>query len=148
MVVVKGRREELPRSFRRGLFSTKELYWGGFARTIVLPEEIDVDSAEATGETRSSQKNFETSKNRQKTSGKIASQVGSLAEIGYLNEWWCRGPGSNRRPLPLQANALPTELPRHIMVHQNSRATKSLLWECVVADFKRLSRVARYGRIK
>jgi hypothetical protein len=26
----------------------------------------------------------------------------------------CRGPGSNRRPLPLQGNALPTELPRHL----------------------------------
>ena len=27
----------------------------------------------------------------------------------------CLGPGSNRRPLPLQGNALPTELPKHLV---------------------------------
>ena len=28
-------------------FFVQELYWGGFSRTITLPEEIDVDAAEA-----------------------------------------------------------------------------------------------------
>ena len=27
---------------------------------------------------------------------------------------WCLGAGSNRRPLPLQGSALPTELPKHL----------------------------------
>lgn len=27
---------------------------------------------------------------------------------------WCWGPGSNRRPPPLQGDALPTELPQQI----------------------------------
>ncbi|MDH5442494.1 MAG: Hsp20/alpha crystallin family protein [Candidatus Nomurabacteria bacterium] len=26
----------------------RELYWGGFSRTIILPDEIDIDEAEAT----------------------------------------------------------------------------------------------------
>ena len=31
--------------------------------------------------------------------------------------YWCLGAGSNRRPFALQANALPTELPKQINNH-------------------------------
>lgn len=34
----------------------------------------------------------------------------------------CRGPGSNRRPLPLQGNALPTELPRRLLCSELHRS--------------------------
>lgn|SRR3989338_2585337 len=47
MVTVKGAREE-SREISEGDYFTKELYWGRFSRTILLPQEIDVDGAEAT----------------------------------------------------------------------------------------------------
>lgn len=47
MVTVKGSREE-SREVSEGDYFTKELYWGRFSRTILLPQEIDVDGAEAT----------------------------------------------------------------------------------------------------
>ena len=46
MVTVKGRREE-ERTISEGDYFHKELYWGSFSRSVVLPQEIDVDSAEA-----------------------------------------------------------------------------------------------------
>ena len=46
MVTVKGSREE-SREVNDSDYFTKELYWGTFSRTILLPQEIDVESAEA-----------------------------------------------------------------------------------------------------
>lgn len=45
MVTVKGRRERPSES--TGNYLHKELYWGAFTRTIMLPSEIDVEQAEA-----------------------------------------------------------------------------------------------------
>src|SRR3989338_4988376 len=47
MVTVKGALEE-SREISEGDYFTKELYLGRFSRTILLPQEIDVDGAEAT----------------------------------------------------------------------------------------------------
>ncbi len=46
MVTVKGKREETA-EVRDGDYFHKELYWGSFARTVMLPEEIEVEEAEA-----------------------------------------------------------------------------------------------------
>jgi HSP20 family molecular chaperone IbpA len=46
VVTIRGKREE-ERVARDEDFFTRELYWGSFSRTITLPEEIDVDEAEA-----------------------------------------------------------------------------------------------------
>ncbi len=46
MVSVRGRREEVAEEDGKDFFH-KELYWGSFARTIMLPEEIEVEEAEA-----------------------------------------------------------------------------------------------------
>lgn len=46
MVTIHGKREE-ERVADDGDFFTRELYWGSFSRTISLPQEIDVDEAEA-----------------------------------------------------------------------------------------------------
>ena len=46
MVTVKGKRES-ERTIADDDYFHKELYWGTFSRTIVLPQEIDVDAAEA-----------------------------------------------------------------------------------------------------
>ena len=46
MVTIRGHREE-ERSAKDEDFFVQELYWGGVSRTITLPEEIDVDAAEA-----------------------------------------------------------------------------------------------------
>ena len=45
MVIIKGKREE--ESDDGDDFFHKELYWGCFSRTIILPQEIDVEEAEA-----------------------------------------------------------------------------------------------------
>ena len=47
MITIKGKREE-ERTINEGDYFHKELYWGSFSRTIVLPQEIDVDAAEAS----------------------------------------------------------------------------------------------------
>lgn len=47
MVTIKGSREE-SREVNDGDYFTKELYWGSFSRTILLPQEIEVESAEAS----------------------------------------------------------------------------------------------------
>lgn len=47
MVVIKGRRDESNDTAGNDYFH-KELYWGSFSRTIILPQEIDVDESEAT----------------------------------------------------------------------------------------------------
>jgi HSP20 family protein len=46
MVVIKANRVE-PESPEKEKYIHKELYWGKFGRTIVLPEEIDADNSEA-----------------------------------------------------------------------------------------------------
>jgi HSP20 family protein len=45
-VTIRGKREE-DRTVTGDDYFHRELYWGSFARTIALPEEIDVDEAEA-----------------------------------------------------------------------------------------------------
>ncbi|OGZ12491.1 MAG: hypothetical protein A3D67_01670 [Candidatus Lloydbacteria bacterium RIFCSPHIGHO2_02_FULL_51_22] len=46
MVTIKGKRER-EKHGPADEYSYRELYWGTFARSLVLPEEVDVDSAEA-----------------------------------------------------------------------------------------------------
>jgi HSP20 family molecular chaperone IbpA len=46
MITIRGHREE-ERVTGEGDYLARELYWGSFSRTIQLPEEIDVDEAEA-----------------------------------------------------------------------------------------------------
>lgn len=45
-VTIRGRRTE-DRTVSDEDYYHKELYWGSFSRTVVLPEEIDVDESEA-----------------------------------------------------------------------------------------------------
>ena len=47
MLTISGKREEETEVEDDNYFR-RELYWGAFSRTIMLPEEIDVDLAEAT----------------------------------------------------------------------------------------------------
>lgn len=47
MITLKGTREEHKEVTEENFFH-KELFWGGFSRTIVLPEEVDVDTADAS----------------------------------------------------------------------------------------------------
>ncbi|MDO8561407.1 MAG: Hsp20/alpha crystallin family protein [bacterium] len=47
MLTVSGIRED-EREVEEDNYFQKELYWGSFSRTILLPEEVDVDMAEAT----------------------------------------------------------------------------------------------------
>lgn len=46
VVTIKGRREE-PAGINENDYFTNELYWGPFSRTILLPQEIESDEAEA-----------------------------------------------------------------------------------------------------
>lgn len=46
MITIRGHREEHKEVTEENYFY-KELYWGAFTRTILLPEEVDVDLAEA-----------------------------------------------------------------------------------------------------
>ena len=45
-VTIRGHREE-ERTAKDDDYFARELYWGSFSRTVQLPEEIDVDEAEA-----------------------------------------------------------------------------------------------------
>lgn len=47
MVVIEGSREERDQVTDQDYF-TRELFWGSFARTVLLPVEVDVDNAAAT----------------------------------------------------------------------------------------------------
>ena len=47
MVTIQGKRVEQKEAEEDG-YVYRELYWGTFARTIVLPGEVDVDAAEAS----------------------------------------------------------------------------------------------------
>lgn len=46
MVVIEGSREERERVVGSDYFS-QELFWGSFTRTVLLPQEIDVDNSSA-----------------------------------------------------------------------------------------------------
>ena len=46
MVIIKGKREE-NRNITDDNYFVKELYWGSFSRTILLPQEIEPEEAEA-----------------------------------------------------------------------------------------------------
>lgn len=46
MVTIRGKREEHS-EIQQDDYFYKELYWGSFSRTILLPQEIDTDQAEA-----------------------------------------------------------------------------------------------------
>lgn len=46
MVTIKGRRETV-REINDENYFQRELYWGAFARTILLPAEVEVEEAEA-----------------------------------------------------------------------------------------------------
>lgn len=47
MLTISGTRED-EREVEEDNYFQRELYWGSFSRTILLPEEVDVDMAEAT----------------------------------------------------------------------------------------------------
>jgi len=47
MVTLKGHRDDL-RNIPQENFFHKELYWGAFSRTIILPQEVEPDEAEAS----------------------------------------------------------------------------------------------------
>jgi len=47
MVTIRGKREQHAEG-SSGEFFFQELYWGSFSRTIVLPQEIDLEEAEAS----------------------------------------------------------------------------------------------------
>ena len=47
MVTIKGKREE-ERNIAESDYYHKELYWGSFTRTVILPTEIDIEGADAT----------------------------------------------------------------------------------------------------
>jgi HSP20 family protein len=46
MVTIRGIREEMQEAHDDGYFH-RELFWGSFSRTLVLPEEVAIDEAEA-----------------------------------------------------------------------------------------------------
>jgi HSP20 family molecular chaperone IbpA len=47
MVTISGKRVD-QKEVQDDNYFYRELYWGGFSRTVLLPQEIDVDAAEAT----------------------------------------------------------------------------------------------------
>lgn len=47
MVTIRGKREHHTEG-TAGDFFFQELYWGAFSRTIVLPQEVEIEEAEAT----------------------------------------------------------------------------------------------------
>ncbi len=47
MVTIKGKREE-SRTINEENYFSKELYWGKFSRTILLPQEVESEEAEAS----------------------------------------------------------------------------------------------------
>ncbi len=47
MITISGSRQE-EREAEEDNYFQRELYWGSFSRTILLPEEVDVDLAEAS----------------------------------------------------------------------------------------------------
>ncbi len=46
MITLRGKREDI-RKIERENFFYQELYWGSFSRSILLPQEVDADKADA-----------------------------------------------------------------------------------------------------
>jgi HSP20 family protein len=46
MITIRGKREDT-RTIDEENYFTKELYWGGFSRTILLPQEVETEETEA-----------------------------------------------------------------------------------------------------
>jgi len=47
MVTIRGKRQK-QREISEDDYYYQELYWGGFSRSILLPQEVDIEEAEAT----------------------------------------------------------------------------------------------------
>jgi len=47
-VTVKGKRDKISSKSKAGEYLVQECYWGRFSRSIILPQEIDPDKAQAT----------------------------------------------------------------------------------------------------
>ncbi|OHA05823.1 MAG: hypothetical protein A2934_04445 [Candidatus Sungbacteria bacterium RIFCSPLOWO2_01_FULL_47_10] len=47
MVTIRGRRRK-PDAIKEENYYYRELYWGAFSRSVILPEEIEVDKSEAS----------------------------------------------------------------------------------------------------
>lgn len=47
MVTIRGKRDE-EKTISENDYFHKELYWGSFSRTVMLPHEVEIDGAEAT----------------------------------------------------------------------------------------------------
>ena len=47
MITIRGKRENF-RNIDDANYFTKELYWGTFSRTILLPQEVEPEEADAT----------------------------------------------------------------------------------------------------
>ena len=47
MVIIKGKRVQ-SQTVTKDNYYYQELYWGSFSRSVVLPEEVDVENADAT----------------------------------------------------------------------------------------------------
>ena len=47
MVTIRGKRQRMHEISKENYFY-QELYWGSFSRSIILPQEVDADTAEAT----------------------------------------------------------------------------------------------------
>jgi HSP20 family protein len=47
MVTLKGKRQQVHETSEKDYFY-RELYWGSFSRSILLPQEVDADAAQAT----------------------------------------------------------------------------------------------------
>ena len=47
MVTIKGKRQRVHEVSDKDFFY-KELYWGSFSRSLLLPQEVDADEAQAT----------------------------------------------------------------------------------------------------
>ncbi|MBI3120231.1 MAG: Hsp20/alpha crystallin family protein [Candidatus Kerfeldbacteria bacterium] len=48
MVTIKGKRSKPPEEVSEDQYLYQECYWGGFSRSIILPEDVDVTNAAAT----------------------------------------------------------------------------------------------------
>lgn len=48
MVTIKGSREDSSASVSDDDYFHRELFWGSFSRTILLPQEVEIEEAEAT----------------------------------------------------------------------------------------------------
>ena len=114
MVTIKGKREE-SREVAENDYFYKELYWGSFSRTILLPQEIEPEEAQAVekhGLLTFIFRKWTRKKWRSSRCAQINPQNKTRHMAGFV--LWCLDPDSNWGPFPLQGNALPTELSKRI----------------------------------